>query len=77
MDYDGDMMVYFSNGCKAPFWRDRTSFKDKDGSFFTLSEAYQGEENYSTLLDEGRAVINWENVSFVKGIDKREQLDGE
>lgn len=75
MDYNGDMMVYFSNGCKAPFQRDKTSFKDRDGIFFSFSEVYQGEEEYSKLLDDGRAVINWENVSFVKGIEKHGELE--
>ena len=36
------IVVYFSNGCKAPFDRDKVAFKDRDGTFFTLSDNFLG-----------------------------------
>ncbi len=62
------IVVYFSNGCKAPFDRDKVAFKDQDGTFFTLSDNFLGEENFSKLVDEGRAFINFDNVCYVQEI---------
>lgn len=65
------MMVYFNDGKRAPFDRDKTSFRSGE-SYFTLSKTFQGVENYADVLDDGRALINWDSVAFVRMIQEED-----
>lgn len=65
---ENDVMVYFVNGRKAAFNRDMIAFKDRDGTYFTLSEKFEGEDEYNKLIQDGRAFINWDNVCYVQEI---------
>ncbi len=60
------IIVFFVDDHKAVFDRDKVSFTDHNGTFFTLSGDYQGEEQYARLLDDGRALVNYSNVCFIR-----------
>ena len=59
------IMVYFSNGKKAPFDRDHTSFVASDGAMFSFGDSPDC-DTYSHILEHEGAVVNWANVSFVQ-----------
>lgn len=69
------IVVYFSNGFKAEFDRDKVAFKDRDGTFFTLSNVYPQEDDYVNLVSEGRTFINFDNVCYVQ--EEKEPADYE
>ena len=61
----GKIIVYFTNNHAVEFDPGKVSFKDRD-TFFRLSEDEREEDLYSTLVTGGKALINWDNVAFVK-----------
>ena len=67
--------VYFNNGNTAIINRDKASFRDNDGTHFTLGVDDDSEDNprknYSTLLDAG-PLINWSSVSWVRADSEEE-----
>ena len=68
--------VYFAGDKRALFDRDKVSFRDGD-TFFTLSDADgDGEaKRYPELLNDGRALVNWENVCFVQAYEALGEAD--
>ena len=70
----GRITVFFVNNHAVEFDQDKVAFKGGDESFFTLSDAYPAEDLYPRLVADGRSLINWENVCFVKEA-KRKTLD--
>ena len=64
-----DQITVFFHDCRAvTFDRDKVSFCSGDGTFFDLCEAEkpEDEKKYSALVRNGRALVNWDNVCFVK-----------
>lgn len=57
--------IYFQGHHTLLAERDKVGFQRVDGTFFTLSDQYTGTEEYPGLIDEGRVLVNWENVLFV------------
>ena len=60
-----EIVVYFRDGHKVVFERDKVAFMDGNGSCFAFSEYYT-ESEYMHLLDDGKAIVNWDNVCWVK-----------
>lgn len=58
--------VYFVNNNKAEFDREKICFRVGDGTIFELGNNYQDEDDYANLVVDGRTMINWDNVCFVK-----------
>lgn len=58
--------VYFANNNKAEFDREKICFRAGDGTVFELGNSYHEEDNYANLVADGRTMINWDNVCFVK-----------
>lgn len=69
--------VYFVNNHAVEFDRDKVCFKGSGETFFTLSETYQEEDLYSSLVTDGKALVNWENVAFVKEAKEKNPLEEE
>ena len=69
------IVVYFTNNHAVEFDREKAAFKDSNGTVFTLSEAYNDEDAYSDLVTDGKALINWDNVAFVKESKEHNPLD--
>ena len=63
-----NIKVYFVDNHTLIADRDKVSFKDKSGEFFTLSDGFKEEDQYSRLIDDGRVLVNWDNVCFVVDI---------
>ena len=64
-----DRITVFFHDCRAvTFDRDKVSFCSGDGTFFDLCEAEkpEDEKKYSALVRNGKALVNWDNVCFVK-----------
>ena len=64
-----DRITVFFHDCRAvTFDRDKVSFCSGDGTFFDLCEAEkpEDEKKYSALVRDGKALVNWDNVCFVK-----------
>ena len=64
-----DQITVFFHDCRAvTFDRDKVAFCSGDGTFFDLCEAErpEDEKNYSALVRNGKALVNWDNVCFVK-----------
>lgn len=64
-----DRITVFFHDCRAvTFDRDKVSFCSGDGTFFDLCEAEkpEDEKKYSALVRNGHAMVNWDNVCFVK-----------
>lgn len=73
----GRIAVYFVNNHMVEFDRDKVTFKGSGESFFTLSDTYLEEDSYSNLVADGKALINWENVAFVKEAKEKNPLEDE
>lgn len=60
--------VFFVNNHAVDFDRDKVSFCDSGNCFFDFSEIEKKEEEkmYSFLVKDGRALVNWDNVAFVR-----------
>lgn len=72
------IVVYFNNNNKLEHPNDKTLFSDKEGRIFSFSEnegvpAHDG--YYSDIVREGKILINWENVSFVKFVEGKEEKE--
>jgi len=61
------IMVYFRDGQKAGFDRDKVSFSYGGDNMFSFSENSES-DTFSRLIDDGKALVNWENVCFVREI---------
>ena len=64
-----DQITVFFKDCRAvTFDRDKVAFFGGDGMFFDFCEEEKPEEmkKYSALVRNGRALVNWDNVCFVK-----------
>ena len=61
----GKIIVYFTNNHAVEFDPKKVSFKDGE-TFFRLSEDERTDDLYSNLVTDGKALINWNNVAFVK-----------
>ncbi len=57
--------VYFSNGNKAIFDSKEVSFM-QGGNCFSFAEGQPEHMNYASMVEDGRVVVNWDNVCFVK-----------
>ena len=57
--------VYFTNGNVGIFDRDAVSFRDHDGTHFSLGADDDSQKAYATLLDAG-PLVNWDAVSYVR-----------
>lgn len=65
------IMVYFSNGNKAVMDRTKTVFiRENDGCFDFTGLDDGKAASYAEMLAEGCAVVNWENVSWVRGFEQ-------
>lgn len=71
------LAVYFVNNHAVEFDRDKVTFKGSGESFFTLSDTYQEEDLYSSLVKDGKALVNWENVAFVREVKEKNPLEDE
>lgn len=71
------LAVYFVNNHAVEFDRDKVAFKGSGESFFTLSDTYQEEDLYSSLVKDGKALVNWENVAFVREVKEKNPLEDE
>lgn len=69
------LAVYFVNNHAVEFDRDKVAFKGSGESFFTLSDTYQEEDLYSSLVKDGKALVNWENVAFVREVKEKNPLE--
>lgn len=58
-----DIMVYFNNGIRARFPEDKLTFTHL-GSM--------SNEEYKPDTTDGRAVVNWRNVCFVRAFEEKE-----
>lgn len=52
-----EIMVYFNSGNKARFSAEETSFAVMHG---------QTDETFTPDVENGKIVVNWDNVSFVR-----------
>ena len=61
------LMVYFTNDYRAQFDKDKVVFVSDPFAMMneTLVQSY---------IEEGRSVVNWDNVSFVKEIEERDTV---
>ena len=59
-----EIMVYFNSGNKARFDADKTTFAVING---------QRNDRFAPDIDGGKIVVNWDNVSFVRQIEEREE----
>lgn len=71
----GKIVVYFNNNHAVEFDRDKVAFKGSGETFFSLSDSYEGEDAYANLVTDGKALINWENVAFVKEAKEHNPLE--
>lgn len=69
------LAVYFVNNHAVEFDRDKVTFKGNGESFFTLSDTYQEEDLYSSLVKDGKVLVNWENVAFVREVKEKNPLE--
>lgn len=64
------IMVYFSNGNKAVMDRTKTVFVRRNNGCFDFTGVDNGKAmSYAEMLAEGCAVVNWDNVSWVRGFE--------
>lgn len=63
----GKLVVYFVNNCKVEFDKENVAFNG-DGIVFDFLPFDRPEEEkmYSALVENGRALVNWKNVCYVK-----------
>lgn len=68
--------VFFLNNHAVTFDRDRVSFSG-DGICFDFEEEERPEElkTYSALVTDGRALVNWDNVCYVRESPEKDPLD--
>lgn len=71
------IMVYFQDGQKAGFDRDKVNFTNGGDNVFSLSKASNEEESFNQLIDDGKALVNWNTVCFVRELDADTQNDDE
>lgn len=63
--------IYFVDNHVLEIEREKAAFTSGDGMFFCMSEALREMElNYSEIVRDGRVLINWDNVCFVKEISR-------
>lgn len=70
-----NVKIYFSGNRTLIADRDKVSFKDKSGEFFALSDGFKEADQYSRLIDEGRVLVNWDNVCFVVDVGDEEMKE--
>ncbi len=58
--------VYFVDNHKVSFDRDKATFRAEDGSVFTLAPDDREDAYIHELASDGKALINWSNVCYVK-----------
>ena len=66
--------VYFHDGRAVTCDRDKVAFCSGDGMFFDFCGEEKPEEmkRYSALVRDGKALVNWDNVCFVKEHTERD-----
>lgn len=66
--------VYFHDCRAVTFDRDKVAFCSGDGMFFDFCGEEKPEEmkRYSALVRDGKALVNWDNVCFVKEHTERD-----
>lgn len=66
--------VYFHDFRAVTFDRDKVAFCSGDGMFFDFCGEEKPEEmkRYSALVRDGKALVNWDNVCFVKEHTERD-----
>lgn len=70
------IMVYFRDGQKAGFDRDKVSFSNGGDNVFSFSEKSEA-NTFSGLIDDGKALVNWHNVCFVREIEPLPEAPGD
>lgn len=66
--------VYFHDCRAVTFDRDKVAFCSGDGMFFDFCGEEKPEEmkRYSALVRDGKSLVNWDNVCFVKEHTERD-----
>ena len=67
------VMVYFANGCKAAFDKQKVIFTGHDGVVFDFTSNTYGMQKYKDAVTDGKALINWDNVCYVQEIGECER----
>ena len=70
----GKIVAYFNNNHAVEFEREKALFKNNT-EVFSLSNLYDDEDTYANLVKDGKALINWENVAFVKEAKEHNPLE--
>lgn len=65
--------VFFTDNRAVTFDRDKVAFCDGGNLFFDFSEIEKPEEEkkYSSLVKNGNALVNWNNVCYVKELAEK------
>ena len=61
------LMVYFTNDYRAQFDADKVVFVSDP--FATMNETL-----VQSHIEEGRSVVNWDNVCFIREIEERDTV---
>ena len=72
---DKPIMVYFMDNRKVKFDRDKATFRTEDGNVFTLDDSQAEEGYFHDLTTDGKALINWSNVCYVKDAPDLDEFD--
>lgn len=63
--------IYFVDNHVLEIEREKAVFCGGNGLFFCLSEGLREQEmNYTEIVREGRVMVNWDNVCFVKEVNQ-------
>ena len=69
------IMVYFVDNHKALMDRDKVLFRDADGTCFAVSDDYKEEDEYASLIADGKALVNWQNVCWIREYTPKDDED--
>lgn len=77
----GMVEVFFINGNRARFEKDKVAFQSADGwdsfvfDFTEGGECVRNKKEYGELLESGKALVNWAAVSFVRAANDEEGIE--
>ncbi len=71
------ILVYFRDGQKAGFDRDKVIFQAEDGKVFSMAvNDLQQDCEFGDLVAGGRALVNWASVNYIREIEPLSDAPG-
>ena len=64
-------VVFFHNGCAARFLTGNVVFTSQSGKRFAFVPGL-ADKDPTELLRQGAQIVNWDNVSYVRKFEQRE-----